>query len=287
MKISLLTDAPKHNLALMKISAWHKAQGDEVSLNMLNTNCDLTYGSWLYGQKYCADINGGPVYPDVHLDTKFEQMKPDYDLYGLDYSIGYTWRYCPNHCEFCVVPKQNNAKEHHSIWDFHDSKFKKICLLNNNLLSDPRWFDTFQEIWDAKLRVVDQNGYDLRLLDEAKAEALQRTHFVGYLHFAWDLMKNETAIIRGLKLVRNRNVVIYVLVGYNTTLDEDLYRCQKIQDFGFDPYVMPYNRGTKENRRFKRFIDIRMYRKYKTLTEAWGDYKPAKRCSQEVMELKI
>ena len=33
MKVNLLTDAPKHNLALMRISAYHKAQGDDVKLN--------------------------------------------------------------------------------------------------------------------------------------------------------------------------------------------------------------------------------------------------------------
>jgi len=273
MNISLLTDAPVHNIALMKISAWHKANGDRVDLNMINTGADITYGSWLYEHTYCADINGGPVYPGVKLDDKFEQMKPDYDLYGLDYSIGYTWRYCPNCCEFCIVPQQGNTKEHHSIWDFHDSKFKKICLLNNNTFSDPQWLDTFQQIWDAKLKVIDQNGYDLRLLTEDKADALYKTKWDGYLHFAWDLMKNEAAILRGLSLVKNRNVVVYVLTGYNTTLDEDIYRCQKIHDFGFDPFIMPYNRGTKENRRFKRFIDLRAYRNHKTLTDAWRDYK--------------
>jgi hypothetical protein len=272
MMVSLLTDAPKHNLALMKISAWHKANGDQVSLNMINTNADLTYGSWLYSQKYYADINGGSVFPDIRLDSKFEDMQPDYSLYPIDYSLGYTWRYCPRKCLFCIVPKQNNLKEHKSIWSFHDARFKKICLLNNNTFSDPQWLETFQEIWDANLKVVDENGYDLRLFDDQKADALYKTKWDGSLHFAWDLMENESAIIRGLKLVKNHNVVVYVLVGFNTTLEEDLYRCQKIHDFGFDPYVMPYNRGTKENRRFKRFIDTRMYRKYETITEAWLNY---------------
>jgi hypothetical protein len=56
-----------------EISSWHKLNGDEVSFNMLNTNCHITYGSWLYNQKYYADINGGSIYPDVILDDKFQK----------------------------------------------------------------------------------------------------------------------------------------------------------------------------------------------------------------------
>ena len=256
----------------MKISAWHRANGDEISLNMINNGVDLTYGSWLWSHKYCADINGGSIYPDIKLDPKFEQMKPDYSLFPIDYSLGYTWQYCPNKCQFCIVPRQNNSKDHQSIWSFHNTKFRKICLLNNNTFSDPQWLETFQEIWDANLIVRDENGYDIRLLDEAKAEALHKTKWENKLHFAWDLVENEKHILKGLRLVKNRNVVVYVLVGFNSTLDEDLYRCQKISDLHFDPYVMPFNRGTKLNRAFKRFIDSRMYRKYKTLTEAWKEY---------------
>lgn len=48
MKINLMTDAPKHNLALMKLSAYHRAQGDEVYLNMPLVMADYTYASVLY-----------------------------------------------------------------------------------------------------------------------------------------------------------------------------------------------------------------------------------------------
>lgn len=276
MKINLLTDAPKHNLALMKISAYHKAKGDEVVLNApITQQADLTYGSWLYSHDYYCDIYGGPATdPKIRLNG-FEDMKPDYDLYNLDYSLGATWEYCPRKCGFCVVPKQNNPKEHRSIWTFHDSKFKKICLLNNNTFSDPQWLETFQEIWDAELTVL-EHGFDLRLLDAEKLKALKRTKFEGAIHFAWDQMKTEGKIREGLQLIKGLNVEIYVLVGYNTTREEDLHRCQVIHDNGFDPYVMPYKtsgkRSKKSDRDFKRFIDLRYYRKYKTIKQAWEDY---------------
>jgi len=177
------------------------------------------------------------------------------------------------------VNKQNNPKEHKSIWTFHDSRFKKICLLNNNTFSDPQWKETFEEIWDEETVVVDDNGYDCRLLDDEKAEALKRTKFDGSIHFAWDLMKDETKVLQGLEVARKHRLkaVVYVLVGFNTTQEEDIYRCQKIHDLKFDPYIMPYRtakgKASKQARAFKRFIDCRYYRKYKTIQEAWNDYK--------------
>jgi hypothetical protein len=53
---------------------------------------------------------------------------------------------------------QHPDTEHHSIWEFHDSSRSKICLLNNNTFQDKRWKETFEEIWDANLSVIDENG---------------------------------------------------------------------------------------------------------------------------------
>ena len=276
MKINLLTDAPKHNLALMKISAYHKARGDEVKLNEpLLWKADLTYGSYLFrfSGKYPGDFIGGPgVDPTIRLEG-FDGIKPDYRLFPVDFSLGYTWEWCPRRCGFCCVPKQNNPKEHHSIWEFHDARFSKICLLNNNTFSDPQWRETFEEIWDAGLIVVDENGYDIRLMDEEKAEVLKRTRFDGQIHFAWDRMPDGERTLEGLKLAKQYklNAMVYVLMGYDTTFEEDIYRCQKIYDLGFDPFPMLY-RQTRALRSFRRFIYLRYYRKYKTLMKAWLDY---------------
>ena len=277
MRVNLITDAEMHNLALMKISSYHKERGDTVILNEPQQPADLTYGSWLWKQRYHADINGGPGYdPTVSLNPIIAAYPPDYSLYPkMDYSLGYTWSYCPRRCEFCIVPEQHNPRIHRSIWSFHQSDLKKICLLNNNWFSDPRWRETFEEIWEAGLTVVDQSGFDLRLLDGEKAEALKKTRFEkGYVHFAWDFMKDEKAVVQGLKLARDFKIraMVYVIIGYNTTREEDLYRCQIITDLGFDPYPMPYNRGTKADRSFKRFICLRAYRQYESLQAAWEQY---------------
>lgn len=269
MKISLLTDAPKHNLALMTISWWHKSLGDEIKLNMPLWKSDKTYASVLFDwnkDKFFADIYGGPAYGGGRVFS----CPADYSLFNLDYSLGYTYRYCPRKCSFCKVKDLEKNKSHSSIWSFHNGMFNKICLLNNNTFADPKWEETFKEIWDADLTVIDENGYDLRLMDEEKADALKRTKFQGKIHYAWDQIEDEKEILRGLTIAPKGHV--YVLIGYNTSMEEDIHRCQKIVDLGHDPYIMPYNQSKKE-KIFKRFIDSFMWRKYRTIEKAWRQYQ--------------
>ncbi len=278
-RISLLTDAPHHNLALMKLSAHFKANGDDVLLNMPLFPADYRLASILFKKNkklFIADEYGGPVFPDRTIPPPDEKRKPDYDLYPQnDFSLGYTFRPCFRGCEFCKVSNMKHPDTaHHSIWEFHDPKFKSICLLNNNTFMDKQWMETFDEIWDADLTVIDENGYDLRLLNYEKAFALKHTRFQGKIHFAWDRMEDEAQIIEGLELLNKhkiRNTHIYVLIGFNTSFEEDLHRCQKLIDYGHDPYIMPYNQN-KAEKAFKRFMDSFMWRKYKTVKEAWGDY---------------
>lgn len=281
MKISLLTDAPKHNLALMKISTWYKMKGDEVLINQPLQKANYRYASILFDwnlKKFIADEYGGPATENYILPYHIENCRPDYSLINSDFSLGYTYRPCFRGCTFCKVPVFNHPdKKHHSIWEFHDSSFKKICLLNNNTFMDPKWHETFEEIWDADLTVIDENGYDLRLLDDEKAETLKRTRFTTPLHFAWDRMGDEKEIIRGLKLLNKHHLRstangVYVLIGYDTTEEEDLHRCQIINDYGLTPYPMPYIKN-KYTTRFKRFINLHYYRNYKNLKKAWKDYK--------------
>jgi hypothetical protein len=276
MRVNLYTDAPYHNLALMQLSRYHKDCGDEVTLNMPIMPCDKSYASILFEKnkkKFNADIYGGPAFDGSSLDMN---LMPDYSLYPIDYSLGYTFRPCFRKCPFCKVWKmQHPDTEHHSIWEFHNPKFKKICLLNNNTFFDKRWRETFEEIWDANLSVRDENGYDLRLLDDEKADALHKTKFCTPLHFAWDSIKDEESIRRGFDLLakhhlRTTSNGCYVLIGYDSTEQEDLHRCQVISDYGLRPYIMPYKPSGKK---FKRFIDTFMWRKYPTIQEAWNNYK--------------
>ena len=260
----------------MKMATYHKQQGNHVYLNGVG-NFDLTIGSWLFdwSQKGICDLEGGPgIDPTIRLNG-YEQYKPDYDLFPVDYSLGYTWSYCPRKCPFCIVPKQNNPKEHHSIWEFHDSKFKKICLLNNNTFSDPQWKETFEEIWDADLIVRDENGYDLRLLDEEKADALRRTKFEKQIHYAWDQINDEKKIKEGIQClfkakIKPYRLMCYMLTGFNTNFEMDMHRFKILTNFGIDPFVMVYNkRKDRKLKDFARWVNKRIYKSCD-----WENYNP-------------
>lgn len=251
----LTPDSKSPNLAAMRISTFHKERGDEVWLNMPIMPADKTYVSLLFDwtpyPAVCAitDEMGGPgVNPSIRLPKAIEACRPDYSLYpGMDYSLGYTYRACHRGCSFCKVKNMNEPTEHYSIWTFHDRRFRKIALLNNNTFEDPRWRETFEEIWAENLLVKDHSGYDARLMTEEKAEALSKTRFEGQLHTAWDYLKDEVAIMRGIGLmieagVKPRDITCYVLVGHDTTEEEDIYRIRMLCRLGVSPFAMPYNK---------------------------------------------
>ena len=260
MKISLLTDAPDYNLALMKLSAFHKAQGDEVILNNPIQPANYTYASvlfeWNKGLFY-ANEYGGPQFPEFTLSPEVERMRPDYDIYPIDFSLGYTFRPCFRGCLFCKVRliKQPDVV-HHSIWEFHDKRFKKICLMNNNTFFDRLWKETFEEIWAENLELT-EHGFDVRLVDDEKAEAIKKTKFASRPHFAWDRMKDEKIILERTKILKDHKIGgrFYVMCGYDTNLEQDIYRCQQLINLDQVPFVMPFNKSDTVMMHFMNFIN--------------------------------
>lgn len=260
-------DSKLPNLATMKISAWHKQNDDEVYLNMPLINAEFTYASVLFDYtpiNFHYDLIGGPAFPEFKLDPEIDNMFPDYLLYPqLDYSIGYTYKACPRNCNFCIVPKQSNDEKHYSIDTFYNKQFRKIAILNNNWLADYRWRETFQEIWDAGLILIDNNGFDVRLMTEESAKYIAKTKIQGQIHGAWDFMDHEIDVLRGIKHLLNAGIKadkisIYVLIGFNTTEQEDIYRIKLLNDLRVLPFLMAYtHKYKKTNKTFIRKINNR------------------------------
>jgi hypothetical protein len=285
MRINILTpDSKMPNLAAMKLSTFHKQQGDEVTLNIPLMPADKTYASILFEWTHApiADVLGGPgIDPSVRLSDDIEACKPDYTLYpDIDYSLGYTYRACHRGCSFCKVKDMNEPTDHRSIWTFHDPRFKKIALLNNNTFEDSLWRETFKEIWEADLIVKDHSGYDARLLDEEKARALARTRLDkdGQFHFAWDQMKDSSKVLAGLELaikygLKPKKIACYILIGYDTSEKEDVYRAETLREMKIDPFVMPYDKHDSYQQMFARYVNHKAI--FKSVT--WEDYK--KRCA--------
>jgi len=215
----------------------------------------------------------------TELPEEIENSKPDYYLYTVDMiyekackggiatkvsklkkaqtivdmGIGFTSRGCVNNCRFCIVPKKE-GKLHKvaGIKDIINPRSNIITLYNSNLPAQEDCIDILHEIRDRKLKVDLSQGIDVRLLTEEKAKALSEVNHLRSLHYAWDLMESESKVIEGIKLlkkfVKPWKHMCFILTGFNTSFDEDMYRIKKLQELGIKPYVMKYNKRTDDIR---------------------------------------
>ncbi len=294
----LLVDADSKkgfpNLALMKLSAWYKREGWNVDLIIGLPDApplhlyDKTYISVIFFQNkekaldYAmmmlnSEIGGSGYNLENRLPDEIEHVLPDYSLYDLNFSMGFTSRGCIRNCGFCVVPKKEGSIKHHAfVQEFHNLGHKNVMLLDNNFLASPNWKFNLGYINQLKLKVNFNQGLDIRLVTEEVAAELAQTKYYSWnfktrsLHFAFDDPRYEKDVFRGIDLledagIRPSRLMFYVLVNYNTNEEQDLDRIYKLKDRGVVPYVMPYNQTKNRltrfvNRRYIEFIKLEDYK---------------------------
>lgn len=264
------------NIALMKISAFHKDQGDHVEWYkpLVSGHMDVVYMSKVFGDEYTKDyafpidadriIKGGSGYAisivdgvevydkelDKPMDSVIEHMMPDYSLYGItDTAYGFLTRGCPRACPFCHVSKMQGRKAKHAGWlhEFWNGQ-KNIVLLDPNLTASPLWDTHIDDLIDSGAWVDFSQGLDLRLIDEKKIADLNRVKWKR-IHFAWDNPDDELGdklkmMMDNLARARKETISVYVLTNYNSTHEQDLKRVMAIKEAGAHPYVMIYRKPT-------------------------------------------
>lgn len=284
MKIGLI-DVDGHNypnLALMKLSAWHKAQGDEVEWQWGFSEYDRVYMSKVFDETYTPDIpeplnakeivKGGTGYGlDNKLPDEIEHIYPDYSLYPeltKDTAYGFLTRGCPRGCHFCIVAGKEGRKSI-KVADLSEwwNGQKNIVLMDANILACPQHMELLQQLIDSKAWVDINQGMDCRLLTKQNIEAINRLK-LREIHFAWDYMRESKAVLRGLELYASlatrkphgRYATVYCLTNYDTTMEENLYRIYKLRDMGYDPYVMIYDKphAPREVRLLQRWCNNRL-----------------------------
>ena len=243
MKIGLI-DVDGHNypnLALMKLSAWHKMIMDDVSWYGGLLQYDIVYMAKVFDETYSQDVdepmNAGKVikggtgyirrdkeglkfYRDGYWTSKaeffcselcyqeflpdeIEHMYPDYSLYGItDTAYGFLTRGCPRNCSFCIVSDKEGRK---SCQVANLTEWwhgqKNIVLMDPNLLACPNHMDLLRQLIESNSYVDFNQGLDCRFLSEENIDFINRIR-IKKIHFAWDFMKETDRVLAGLNLYR-------------------------------------------------------------------------------------
>ena len=286
MKIGLI-DVDSHNfpnLALMKISTYHKDKGDQVSwydnLFAMIEEYDIVYMSKVFTNLYTSDYNypifakkiikGGYGYNNYELPFKdYETTFPDYSIYHNIYpqfrntAFGYLTRGCPRNCSFCIVSGYEGKKTRQiaNINDFYNKDIhNEIRLLDPNILAH-KDLNVFQQLIDSNANIHFTGGVDIRFLTKIQADMINRMK-IKMLHFAWDNDdKGKTEKIikekRSWLKYNRRKIMFYVLVNYDTTWEFDLYRIEELKKIDCDPYIMIYDKpkAQKKYKHLQRYVN--------------------------------
>lgn len=262
------------NLALMKLSAYHKRRGDRVQwfepLEM--RHFDRAYLSKVFsftpdfdyfidadeiikgGTGYAIEIKDGRECFDKakhgNLPEEIEHIFPDYSLYWItDTAYGFMSRGCPRGCGFCHVKDKEGLKSYKvaNLSEFWNGQ-KYIELMDPNTLACSEWRDILGQLADSGATVNFNQGVDIRLMTEAKAEAIKAVK-TKRIHFAFDRYEDGPIIKPRLEQFSkvsgfdHHKVSVYVLCNFNTTIEQDLERIMFIRSIDFQPYVMLYDKA--------------------------------------------
>lgn len=265
------------NLALMKISAWHKSRGDNIEWYepLLSGHFDKVYLSKVFsftpdfdypidadevvrgGTGYCISlVNGKEVFDkskDKELPYEVEHIYPDYSLYPKltkDTAYGFLTRGCPRGCDFCIVGKKEGrcSVKVADLSEFWNGQ-KKIVLCDANIFACKDWRNLFQQLIDSGAEVDFNQGLDIRLMTEEKAKMLDQVR-IKMIHFAWDRYEDKDMVLPKLKLFadvckmkpHSHNAIVYTIVNFSTTIEQDLERIYILRDMGYWPYIMIYDK---------------------------------------------
>jgi len=273
-------DSKLPNVAIMKIANYWKKRGENVEwyLPLMTNEFKKIYISKLFNftddlEYEHDDVTKGGTGYDIALKLPEEIENEDvtYDIYpNCDYTVQFYSRGCPRTCSFCVVPRKEG-----NIYTVKpmamNPRGKWLYILDNNFFASPTWEAAMDDI-----KRIDQptrfEGIDIRLLTEEHSKALSEVKIKGQIHIAWAFPKNkideEIKRVLSYGYLKAYKFMAYVIIGYSSTEEEDLYRVEKLRDLGVDPFVMPYNKKDPYQKRFARWVNHKAIFK----TVKWEDY---------------
>ena len=282
------------NLALMKLSAYYKwgCFEPEFYSPLFHKAYWLIYASKMFNYPHPNDaylrndmILGGPgFYFSEKFKNFFHVLKelpeevdhfyPDYELYNCDYGLGYITKGCIRTCEYCIVPKMEGMIYKFAELEEFCKDQEKVRLLDNNILAYKDHINELKKLRYSDKRIDFNQGLDIRLITPENAKLLHEIkRWKGLrLRFAFDIPSLKKIIKYKLEIlndagISNGTIQFYVLIGFNTSHQENLMRVLFLKERGIDVFVMPFNKMDPYQKKFARWVN-RHYYKYQT----WEDY---------------
>ena len=284
MKIGLIDVDGHHfpNLALMRISAWHKAQGDEVEWWWTDfVHYDIVYMSKIFSDAYSPDVpepmnadkvvKGGTGYcnslgPDgkehfdesknVKLPPEMEKMFPDYSIYpDFPFAVSMTSRGCPRGCAFCHVASKEGrcSQKVADVKDFWtpDLGKKEIKVLDPNITACREKRDLLRQYRETGVWIDFTQGIDIRLTNPQDIDDFNHMK-IKRLHFAWDNptddLEDKFRQFTDLFNIKDpRRKTVYCLTNFENVstqehMERALFRIYKLRELGYYPYCMIYDK---------------------------------------------
>lgn len=275
MKVGLIDVDRKNfpNLALMKISSYHKNKGDTVEFVIERGKYDVVYQSKVFTftpdveKNFFAKeiIKGGTGYDySIKLPDEIDSMIPDYSLYNCENAYGFLTRGCPNKCSWCIVPKkEGNIEPYMDIENFISDK-KTAILMDNNVLASDHGIKQIEKIIDMKIKIDFNQGIDARLIDDSIAKLLSKVKWLHPVRLACDTPASFELLHKAVEKLRWRNVkpsryFVYTLVK---EVPEAMERVKRIKGIYCEPFCQPYRdfekniEPTPEQKRFSRWVNV-------------------------------
>jgi hypothetical protein len=278
MKIAIFDIEPKiNNTALMKISQYHKDMGDRVEwyIDWNRNQYDKIYCSSLFNFTSKSLVPEGAICGGTGFDIK-SRLPEEIEECDLDYSIypncdvSYIWfsRGCFRDCPFCIVREKEGFI--HSVKPTNlNPKGKTIDIMDNNFFGNPEWENAISFLEKWKLPINFRSGIDIRIFKPEHADFINK-YRIKKVHCAWDNPEDDLypQLKEVIKYIPAYKLMCYVLIGYDSTPEQDLSRVMKIRELKIDPFVMPFNKKDKYQMKFARWVNMKAIFK----TVKWEEY---------------
>lgn len=276
------------NLALMKLSAWHKAQGDTVEWWSPLLTYDRVYSSKVFTFTpecpYLPEntVKGGTGYGIFdELPPDVDAVFPDYSIYPkCDHAIGFLTRGCIRKCPWCIVPKKEGKIRPYRTWqEIKHPDSRDIVFMDNNVLAHEWGLKQIEDMGGKNVRVDFNQGLDARLITDNVAQMLARLKWINYIRMSADtdamLDVVLTAIDRlGKYGVKPYRVFVYVLIQ---DIESGERRVIALRDVGANPFAQPYRDFTtnaeppQEQRDLARWVNHKaIFKTVPTFAEYWA-----------------